>query len=170
MEDNTRAEQQDNAITPTPEQHVIKIKRLRQDYNSLLNGFSNYERLVTRCSMMVYDAAENARSWWGKILGLLGNAYPYPDSHKPENNKIEPLADDSDMPLEITEENEISIIKAERVKVSEQLKYLFELFADTRFWTNESTFTFIGLHTSLHNYSIALGLRLGEIKKQQDNH
>lgn len=36
---------------------------------------------------------EQARNWLGEVLGALGDAYPYPDSLKPENAKIEEATD-----------------------------------------------------------------------------
>jgi hypothetical protein len=150
-------------------ENIKKIKHIRVEYNYFLYGLKSYET-KSRALSMIYTAAENARSWWGKILGILGNPYPYTESLKPESNIIEPMVDDTNKAMTITNGNEIAVIKEQRNKVDKQIQYLLKLFVNRHEEDNlqaSKMFLFVfGAFNSLHNYSIALGLRLGEIREE----
>jgi hypothetical protein len=149
-----------------------KIIAIRKEYNSFINGWKQFHDSVgfTNNQTLIHDTAVNARSWWGKVLGILGNDYPYSESFKPESKIIEPLADDSEVIWIIIPENEIEVIKKQRVQVSKEISDIIKFIDNTDddfFGENTSTktiFTLNGLFISLNNYSIALGLRLGEIR------
>jgi hypothetical protein len=147
---------------------IKKIKELRRRYNSFLYGLQVYDK-KSRALTMVYDAAENARSWWGKILGILGNPYPYGESNNPASTVIEPMADDSGEIEIISDLNEIAVIKRQRAKVSEQIEICLDMYNIKAYSkTAREVFTYQGLFYALNQYSIALGLRLGEIREEME--
>lgn len=151
---------------------IEKIKTIRVEYNSFLNGWKIFIGATQWGSNQkaIYDTAINARSWWGKILGILDNPYPYSESIKPESKIIEPLADNSNVTFHIDDTNEVEVIKTQRVQVNDEIAKCMMLTDNLHHldigYSNKNIMTMHGLFNSLNNYSIALGLRLGEIREQ----
>lgn len=76
-----------NEINP-----IYESKQLRKDLDVILQGMKISSRKSRERSISITKLQESIM-WLGMDLKDLNEPNPYPNSYKPENNKIEPTAD-----------------------------------------------------------------------------
>lgn len=148
------------------EKTVNSIKKVRI---SLDNDLKNIKELPSnRPLSMAYTALESGRMWLGKLCGAIGAAYPYEKTKEAVNPKEIQNPVDIKKDFEMYHGNEIQVINKLREVLNKQSDFILEITDGLKLgYKGEQALnnSYKGLQESI----MGLGLRLGEIKKQDNN-
>jgi hypothetical protein len=147
------------------------LKTARVALHARMQLFENYEKDAAsgRYIALTFTALERSRMFMGKLMGAYGNINPYPDGYKPENTKVENIADTytGALPVIISGQ-EIVFIKQQRVDCKNMIEGLETFLGHFPFNTKGNMFL-IEATVSLHDATNWLGMELWSLNQKTDS-
>jgi len=161
----------DHELPKEPERAEIMIDRLKDMRLLISSHYQGLNKLdetnkITPALKQAKLAMIETRLWLGKLLGIFGNQYPYPESEKP-NDIIHKMAEVSDTAFEI-DPYDIKLIKELYKMYGDLAKIIFDeivmLFAE-----GEKADLFAKFAYKSASYvRMWFGMRLAEIKEAEN--